>query len=176
VPPPPPPPVMKECCICFLDVQLEELLLLYPCAHRCVCEGCADALMLRPAARRLRLPQVPQGRGRRVARVRRLRRADAALWRVSSSLSACVARPRLRDAISKAGRHNRRRARTRAPRSLPPASGAAACDTRRGSLAVCLPAWGAPPARACVAARCVVLSWAARTRRRAAWQLYTHQV
>jgi hypothetical protein len=45
-PPPPPPPVMRECCICFLDVQLEELLLFMPCAHRCVCEDCADALMM----------------------------------------------------------------------------------------------------------------------------------
>ena len=53
---------MKECCICFLDVQLEELLLLYPCAHRCVCEECADALMLRPAARRL-CPKCRKGVG-----------------------------------------------------------------------------------------------------------------
>ncbi len=48
--PPPLPPVMKECCICFLDVQLEELRLLSPCGHRCVCEACGDALVAMPPA------------------------------------------------------------------------------------------------------------------------------
>ncbi len=44
----------KECCICFLDVQqLEELRLLSPCGHRCVCEDCGDALVeAAPAARK----------------------------------------------------------------------------------------------------------------------------
>ncbi len=40
----PPPPELLECCVCFEDVTLEELLLLYPCGHRCVCQACADAL------------------------------------------------------------------------------------------------------------------------------------
>jgi hypothetical protein len=54
VPPLPPPPVMKECCVCFLDLLLDDLFLLWPCAHRCVCEACADALMaLPPPAERL---------------------------------------------------------------------------------------------------------------------------
>jgi hypothetical protein len=54
VPPLPPPAVMKECCVCFLDLLLDDLFLLWPCAHRCVCEACADALMaLPPPAERL---------------------------------------------------------------------------------------------------------------------------
>ena len=45
---------MKECCVCFLDIQLDELLLLMPCGHRCVCQACADALLaLPPPALRL---------------------------------------------------------------------------------------------------------------------------
>jgi hypothetical protein len=44
---------MKECCICFLDVQLEELRLLAPCGHRCVCEACGDALVAMPPATRV---------------------------------------------------------------------------------------------------------------------------
>jgi hypothetical protein len=53
VPLPPAPPVMKECCVCFLDVPLDDMLLLYPCSHRCVCEACAAALQAieAPAAR-----------------------------------------------------------------------------------------------------------------------------
>jgi hypothetical protein len=47
------PLVMKECCICFLDVQLEELRLLAPCGHRCVCEACGDALVAMPPATRV---------------------------------------------------------------------------------------------------------------------------
>ncbi len=31
--------------MCLDDVALPELLLLLPCAHRCVCAGCADALL-----------------------------------------------------------------------------------------------------------------------------------
>jgi hypothetical protein len=51
-PPPPPLPAMKECCICFLDVRLDDLLLLMPCAHRCVCEACAEALVAADPERR----------------------------------------------------------------------------------------------------------------------------
>jgi hypothetical protein len=43
----PPPPVLRECCICMLDIVLEELFLLWPCAHRCVCGGCVAALRAR---------------------------------------------------------------------------------------------------------------------------------
>jgi hypothetical protein len=52
-PPPPPPPVMRECCVCLDDVTLEELRLLAPCGHRCVCGACADALCARPPQARL---------------------------------------------------------------------------------------------------------------------------
>jgi hypothetical protein len=52
-PPPPPPPVMKECCVCFLDVLSGDLLALTPCGHRCVCEACSDVLLARPPASRL---------------------------------------------------------------------------------------------------------------------------
>jgi hypothetical protein len=52
-PPAPPPPVMTECCVCMEDAKMEDLLLLWPCAHRCVCQTCADALMLRPLRARL---------------------------------------------------------------------------------------------------------------------------
>jgi hypothetical protein len=51
--PPPPPPVMRECCICFLDVLQDELRLLSPCGHRCVCAECASVLTARPPASRL---------------------------------------------------------------------------------------------------------------------------
>jgi hypothetical protein len=37
--------LMRECCICLADVALSDLLILFPCAHRCVYQGCADALM-----------------------------------------------------------------------------------------------------------------------------------
>jgi hypothetical protein len=48
----PPPPELLECCVCFEDVTLEELLLLYPCGHRCVCQECADALVaIQPVTR-----------------------------------------------------------------------------------------------------------------------------
>jgi hypothetical protein len=47
------PPELLECCVCFEDVTLEELLLLYPCGHRCVCQACADALVaIQPETRR----------------------------------------------------------------------------------------------------------------------------
>ncbi len=39
---------MKECCICLEDVAVEALLQLLPCAHRCVCEACAERVMLLP--------------------------------------------------------------------------------------------------------------------------------
>jgi hypothetical protein len=48
-PPPPPPPVVKECCVCFLEVVVDELRLLSPCGHRCVCGDCATSLLARPA-------------------------------------------------------------------------------------------------------------------------------
>jgi hypothetical protein len=50
---PPPPPMTKECVVCLYDVAQAELRLLLPCAHRCVCEPCADALLARqpPSAR-----------------------------------------------------------------------------------------------------------------------------
>jgi hypothetical protein len=44
-PPPPPLPPVKECCVCFLDVPLDDMLALMPCLHRCVCEACAAALL-----------------------------------------------------------------------------------------------------------------------------------
>ncbi len=50
---PPPPPVMRECCICLLDVPQSELHLLMLCGHRCVCGECAAVLMARPPASRL---------------------------------------------------------------------------------------------------------------------------
>jgi hypothetical protein len=40
---------MKECCVCFLDIIIDELRLLSPCGHRCVCGDCAAALLARPA-------------------------------------------------------------------------------------------------------------------------------
>jgi hypothetical protein len=51
----------KECCICFLDVQLEELRLLSPCGHRCVCGDCGDALVKRrpPRANARSAPSKP---------------------------------------------------------------------------------------------------------------------
>jgi hypothetical protein len=50
----PPPPELLECCVCLDDVTVEELLLLYPCGHRCVCQACADALVaIAPPAERL---------------------------------------------------------------------------------------------------------------------------
>jgi hypothetical protein len=56
-PPPPPPPVPQpevgECCVCLEDVALTELLLLWPCTHRCVCAECSAVLLARPPARRL---------------------------------------------------------------------------------------------------------------------------
>lgn len=39
---------MRECCVCLDDVPASDLLLLLPCAHRCVCAPCADMLALRP--------------------------------------------------------------------------------------------------------------------------------
>jgi hypothetical protein len=47
-PPPPPPlmvPALRECCVCLDDVLVADLLLLLPCAHRCVCAACAAALL-----------------------------------------------------------------------------------------------------------------------------------
>jgi hypothetical protein len=44
---------MKECCVCFLDIEVNSLHLLYPCCHRCVCASCAATLLARPPARRV---------------------------------------------------------------------------------------------------------------------------
>jgi hypothetical protein len=54
LPPPPAAPARatKECCVCLDDVPPMELLLLYPCGHRCVCQACADALVAVDAAAR----------------------------------------------------------------------------------------------------------------------------
>jgi hypothetical protein len=50
---PPPPPVMKECCVCLDDILADELRLISPCGHRCICAECGAALLARPPARRL---------------------------------------------------------------------------------------------------------------------------
>ena len=39
---------MRECCVCLTDVPRDDLLLLMPCAHRCVCQTCADTLLAAP--------------------------------------------------------------------------------------------------------------------------------
>jgi hypothetical protein len=53
-PPPPPAPAMKECCVCLEDVLADELRLISPCGHRCICAECGAALLARlPAARRV---------------------------------------------------------------------------------------------------------------------------
>ncbi len=44
---------MKECCVCFDEVELNSLQLLIPCCHRCVCAGCAATLLAHPPARRV---------------------------------------------------------------------------------------------------------------------------
>jgi ankyrin repeat protein len=58
-PPPPEAPASKECCVCLTDLPAQELLLVYPCGHRCVCEGCAAALHAQPPAAR-RCPKCRQ--------------------------------------------------------------------------------------------------------------------
>jgi hypothetical protein len=65
---PPPVPALKECCVCLDDVAQADLLLLMPCAHRCVCQACADALMaiLPPAPRRCPKCREPVWRASRV--------------------------------------------------------------------------------------------------------------
>jgi hypothetical protein len=51
-PPPPPPPLMKECCVCLEDVAADDMRLVSPCGHRCVCEACGVALMAMPRSSR----------------------------------------------------------------------------------------------------------------------------
>ncbi len=51
-PAPPPPPAERECCICLDSVPADELCVLAPCGHRCVCGDCAGALLAEAAARR----------------------------------------------------------------------------------------------------------------------------
>jgi hypothetical protein len=48
--PPVPPalPAMRECCVCFADVAVADLLQLLPCCHRCVCEACAGRIVDAP--------------------------------------------------------------------------------------------------------------------------------
>jgi hypothetical protein len=38
--------------VCFEDVLVADLLALFPCGHRCVCEACAGLLQARPLATR----------------------------------------------------------------------------------------------------------------------------
>jgi hypothetical protein len=54
-PEPEPEPVVtwKECCVCLEDVEMEHLMLVMPCGHRCACTVCADALLAKPPASRL---------------------------------------------------------------------------------------------------------------------------
>jgi hypothetical protein len=49
---PPPPPPMKECCVCLEDVAADDMWLVSPCGHRCVCEACGEALMAMPRSSR----------------------------------------------------------------------------------------------------------------------------
>ncbi len=44
-------PALRECCVCLADVAAADLLLLLPCAHRCVCEACASMLLSAPQPR-----------------------------------------------------------------------------------------------------------------------------
>jgi hypothetical protein len=48
---------MRECCVCLADVPIEALLQLLPCAHRCVCVACADALLALPVPDARRCPK-----------------------------------------------------------------------------------------------------------------------
>jgi hypothetical protein len=50
-PPLPMPPALRECCVCLADVAAADMLLLLPCAHRCVCEACANMLLAAPQPR-----------------------------------------------------------------------------------------------------------------------------
>jgi hypothetical protein len=52
LPPPLPLPPMKECCVCLEDVAADDMWLVSPCGHRCVCEVCAAALMAMPRSSR----------------------------------------------------------------------------------------------------------------------------
>ena len=52
LPLPPPAPDVRECCVCLGDTLRGDLLLLIPCAHRCVCQACADALLAAAPERR----------------------------------------------------------------------------------------------------------------------------
>jgi hypothetical protein len=47
-----PPRTTKTCCACSADVLIDDLLLLLPCAHRCLCAGCAAHLLETPAGSR----------------------------------------------------------------------------------------------------------------------------
>jgi hypothetical protein len=46
------PPRAVECCVCLEARPLQELRLLAPCGHRCVCAACAAGLLAAPHAQR----------------------------------------------------------------------------------------------------------------------------
>ncbi len=50
--PPSTPPRAVECCVCLEARPLQELRLLAPCGHRCVCAPCAAGLLAAPHAQR----------------------------------------------------------------------------------------------------------------------------
>jgi hypothetical protein len=52
VPAAPPPPVLKECCVCLFDMPAADLLLIFPCGHRCICGACVAMLEAQPPAAR----------------------------------------------------------------------------------------------------------------------------
>jgi len=46
-----PAPVLKECCVCLSDMPAAELLVVAPCGHRCLCDGCWQNLQPTSARR-----------------------------------------------------------------------------------------------------------------------------
>ena len=36
---------VKECCICYNNIAVNELLAFVPCGHRCVCSGCVKKIV-----------------------------------------------------------------------------------------------------------------------------------
>ena len=37
--------MMKECCICYNNIAVNELLAFVPCGHRCVCSECVKKIV-----------------------------------------------------------------------------------------------------------------------------------